>query len=107
MSTVKPGKGAALEFAEKTLGGPLVEVESYPSIGSTGASVAANANGDRVGLLMMNVGATDCYVAIQALTGGQTGFFLPANGGALSLNVRDDFTLPSRNWFGRVAGGTT
>lgn len=100
---VKYSTSAALLFTEQELGGPCVENESYPVI-SNSASVIAQGNGDRVGLLIMNLSVNNINVSTQGNVTANSGILLPAAGGYLSINVRDDFTLPSREWSGIGTG---
>lgn len=91
-------KGACLAFTEDLLGGPVNELESNVT---TGASVvqAVGGNGDRVGLLFVNQGSNDAFIAVGPNPGATNGIRLTQAGGSASFNVRDDYTLPSRNWF--------
>lgn len=96
---------AALLFTEQELGGPCLEQESYPTATTTGV-VAAQGNGERVGLTIMNLSANSVYIGLAGVVTSSTGIFLPGNGGFLTVNVRDDFTLPSRQWTALSVGGT-
>lgn len=98
---------AALLFTEQELGGPCTEVESFPSPGNTGSIVIAQGNGDRVGLLMLNIGLSDAFIAVSRNPGINTGIRLVSQSGFFSCNVRDDFTLPSREWSAIGVAGTT
>jgi hypothetical protein len=97
--------GAALQWAEQDLGGPLVENESNIAT-SVVASVAIQGNGDRVGLVFVNNGSSDLLIGLQPNISATVGIRLVANGGAISMNVRDDFTLPSRQWYVIAVSGT-
>jgi len=98
---------AALLFTEQELGGPCTEVESNPLVLSTAPSVIAAGNGDRVGLIIMNLGPQNAYVGLVNNVSSTTGIFLPSGGGSISLTVRDDFTLPARSWSAIGNGGST
>ena len=97
--------GAALQWASEELGGPLVENETNLAT-SVNAAVAIEGNGDRVGLVFVNNGASDIVIGLQPNISATVGIRLVANGGAISMNVRDDFTLPSRRWYVLSVSGT-
>lgn len=99
-------KGAALEFTEIDLGGPVVEQESFPVCQLTVTDIAPG-NGDRVGLVIMNLGANPVYISLSPSVGPAAGLLLSANGGLTTMAVRDDFTLPSRAWKMISTGGTS
>lgn len=88
---------AALLFTEQELGGPCVENESYPTANAT-PTVIAQGNGDRVGLTIVNLGNQNVYVGLTGIPNNNNAILLIASGGSLSINVRDDFTLPARQW---------
>jgi hypothetical protein len=98
---------AALLFTEQELGGPCVEVESYYTITSASQNVIAQGNGDRVGLLIMNLGSNSLYVGLNGIISSTTGIALLGSGASISLTVRDDFTLPSRQWSATSVGGSS
>lgn len=99
--------GAALAYAEQQLGGPLVEEQSVVQSNSLVATQIVPYNGDRVGLVIMNVGGIDTWLSLSAPTNTQNGIYLPANGGFVSFNVRDDFTFPAHEWWSFPAAGGT
>lgn len=90
--------GAARSFTESQLGGPTNEIESSPVITTTVGS-AVQGNGDRIGLLIMNIGSDIVYIGLSAQVSNTNGIELAAGGGVATFNVRDDFTLPSRQWW--------
>jgi len=94
----KVGIGAALQFTEDQLGGPCVENESAPTALTTGP-ISINGAGDRVALLVMNLGSNNVYMALSSAVSSTTGILLAPNGGLVAFAVRDDFTLPSRAWW--------
>ena len=97
--------GAARQYTEDQLGGPCVENESTP-LATTTSSVAIDGNGDRVGLLIINIGAQIVYIALGPNVSAANGIQLAAGGGVASFNVRDDFTLPTRRWY-MLSGAAT
>lgn len=96
--------GAALQFWRDQFGGVAVENEATVSIGAAVASVI-NGNGDRLGLLIMNLGTNNTFVGVSSLVSSSFGILLGANGGFLSMNVRDDFTMQTRQWFAVTPSG--
>lgn len=104
--TTKLFPGAARAFTEAALGGPCTEIETNPTIQATVTNVVNNSP-DRVGLVIINLGANDVYIAMNAGVSNTNGLKLPANGGSVSMNVRDDFVIPSRQWFGIANGGAS
>lgn len=105
MDTRKVSKGAAMTYTEAALGGPVNEQESTNFAGLPTLMVIG-ANPDRVGLVLVNAGATDCTVSTSP-TSAFGGIALAARGGSMTLTLKDDFTLCSRAWFGLTAGGNT
>jgi len=98
--------GAALEITQILLGGPVVEVESNPTI-TTSVGTAVEGNGDRVALVIVNQGANDVFIALNSGVSSSNGIRLTANGGSVALSVRDDFTLSSRKWYAVTAAATS
>lgn len=101
-----PFFGAARRYTEQVLGGPIVELESNPTQGVAAASLLLG-NADRVGLLFVNLGANDVFIAVSAAVATTFGIRLTANGGNASFIVTEDFTLPTRQWFGIASGGSS
>jgi hypothetical protein len=95
--------GAARYFAEQWLGGPVRENETNPTVG-VAVSKVVQSNPDRVGLVIVNQGAADIFVGLSNSVTTSSGVRLTANGGSMTLNVRDDFTLTAREWDG-ISGG--
>lgn len=106
MGTRKVGKGAALEWTERELGGPVNEVEGNTGI-NTGVSQIVGGNADRVALVFVNTGANDAHVFIGAGLVNSAGILLGAGGGILVMTLRDDYTLPTRAFFVAAVSGTT
>lgn len=92
--------GAALTYTQKLLGYIVNEVESFPGVPATSPTAPfIPQNGDRVGLLIANVGLQTVYVGLSSAVGAANGFLLVPNGGAIAINAKDDFTLTSRAWW--------
>lgn len=106
MPSIKIATGAARQYTEDQLGGPCNEAESFPTA-TTAITTLVHGNGDRVGLIFMNLGANPVNVGLTSAAGPNNGILLSANGGVLGMSVRDDFTLPSREWFVLATGGNS
>lgn len=98
--------GAARFGTEVLLGGPCRETESNPTIQTT-PTVVVKGNPDRVGLIIINLGANDVFIALNNTVSTTNGIKLPNSGGNVTMTLRDDFTLPSREWDGIASGGTS
>lgn len=98
--------GAALQYTQNVLGGPVVENDSNPTIGATVGTVIEG-NGDRVGLVIINVGGNDLFIALDSGVSATNGIRLGANGGSVSMDVVNDFTMASRKWYGVAPTGNT
>jgi hypothetical protein len=96
--------GAALDYWRKQFGGLATENENTVSV-NTAVLTAINGNGDRLGLLLMNLGAANLFVAVSSSVSASFGILLGANGGFVSLNVRDDFTMQTRQWYAVCPSG--
>lgn len=94
---------AALLFTEQELGGPCYEQDGVVNVG-TAIAASIQGNGERVGILMINQSPFDMYVSLTSAVSTSQGILLGANGGLLSFTVRDDFTLPTRQWFAVCPG---
>lgn len=101
-----PMGGAALEYLRQKFGGVFAELESAPSMAVATSSAVGN-NPDRLGLLIMNLGSSSVTLGLKQPLVNGAGVIIAANGGAMSLNVDEDFTLVTREWFGNVSAGTS
>lgn len=99
----KPFVGAARTYTDAQLGGPTTEIETVVSVGTAATQLAKN-NPDRVGLVIVNLSTNIVYCAWNSAVSSSQGILLSASGGNFALNVRDDFTLPSRE-LSALAGG--
>jgi hypothetical protein len=106
MATIAPPQpgttfGAALTWTQEEYGYLIHEVESFPGIPfqSTPATQILSNNGDRLGLVIVNPGTSVVYISLSSSVSSNNGIILTANGGALTTNVRQDLTLPSRAWY--------
>src|ERR1700758_1890196 len=89
--------GAARQYTENELGGPITEIETVTAASTTAAQLVSNSP-DRVGLVFMNLGSTNVFVSLAPNPSANLGILLAPNGGSIALTVKDDFTLCSRQW---------
>jgi hypothetical protein len=106
MVFTEKGIGAARQFTEQMLGGPIAESENQVSV-TTSYTTLCKINGDRVGLVIINLGTVDVFIAISVGVGSTNAIRLGANGGGVAMSVVEDFTLPAREWGAVVVSGTT
>lgn len=92
-------QGAAPAYIAKEYGGSFEEIEQTISVLTTVTKLVGN-NPERLALILINVGANDVYVKPSNNPGVEQGLLLAAFGGSVSLNVRSDLTLPTREWYG-------
>lgn len=98
--------GAALDFAIKELGGPVNVIPGSPVLTTTKSQIV-NFNGDRVGLVIINLGVNDVFIVPGNVSSVSTGIRLFASGGSVSMNLRDDLVLPSYEWWGVTNSGSS
>lgn len=91
--------GATLQYAEIEFGGPVTETDKTVSV-DTAATRIVGSNPDRVMLLFVNLGSTPVNIAPANDPSTSKGITLSQNGGSIVTIVRDDGTLPSREWYG-------
>ena len=106
MTTVV-SQGAALEWIEKEYGGKCKISQSVVSVPTLTPTLVTQNNADRVALVMVNLGTVDTFVTpnIGTVVAGN-GVDLGANGGEVSVNVRDDMVLPIFEWRALTTSGT-
>lgn len=101
-----PQVGAARAWLQAQYGGAFQELETFPATGVSNASAIGNDPG-AVFLLFTNIGAFDIFLKLRADIPATTGIRLGANGGGTSMTVKDDATLPTREWFAASPGGAS
>jgi len=57
------------------------------------------ANPKRLALSMINLGTFNVYVLPHPSVSATKGYLLPPLGQGMSLNIQDDFILPSLDWY--------
>jgi len=98
---------AALLFTEQELGGPCLENENFFTVTNLAQQIIVQGNGDRVGLVIMNLSANNVYVGLSGNITSSNGIALLGSGASISMTVRDDFTLPTRQWTATSLGGVS
>lgn len=91
------GKSAVLDFLAKEFGGEVEYADETKTVGTTAAEVAGG-DGERPALLFINLSANTIYVAPTPSVSTTRGIYLGANGGSVSMVVRDDLILPALQW---------
>jgi hypothetical protein len=104
VNTQQVGRGAAVEWTERELGGPVNEVESLVTATSPKAEILGG-NADRVAVVFVNTGSNDAIISLGGLSSISGGIRLAAQGGTMILTLRDDFTLPTRAFSGFASAG--
>lgn len=95
--------GAANAYIAKEFGGSFVESDGDISVG-VGATKIVDNDPDAVALVIINLSANTVYVRPANDPSATAGIQLNASGGSMSVNVRDDLTLPTRAWWGLATG---
>ena len=89
--------GVNVDFAENRV---------TDTVNTTVTKIAMN-NPNRLGLIILNLGAYDIYVAPTSDVSLDKGILLTANGGGISFNLREDFMLPALSWYAIANGGAS
>jgi len=98
--------GAAQSYIEGEFGGPTEELESEVNATTTATSVVGN-DPEALALTLINLGANTAWLLFEDTVSTTRGLLLNANGGYVSLTVRDDQTLPTRRWWAVTSTGVT
>ena len=98
--------GAAQSFIEGEFGGPTEEIDAETSVGTTPTKLVDN-DPEALALTIINLGQNTAWVMFDNQPSSTRGIQLDAGGGVVSLVIRDDQTLPTREWYAITATGTT
>lgn len=71
------------------------------------SAVVARADGGRLALLIVNTGANPVLLRAGRPATAAIGIRLVANGGHVSMNYKDDFSLVGKEWNGLATAGTS
>lgn len=99
--------GAAQSFIEGEFGGPTEEQSVEKSVGTSTAVRVVENDPERLALVLINLGSNTIYVMFDDLVSTTRGLILQPSGGFMSVNVRSDQTLPTREWYALASGGTS
>lgn len=97
---------AADEYLRETYGGLFEPAKVNKATGAVPISVSGF-NPEAVTATFINTGANPVYIWIDDTVSAANGILLGANGGFLSLNVKDDAMLPTENWYAVSPGGAS
>jgi len=86
------------DWLAKTYGG-LFEVKQYTISTTLHARQAIPANPERVSLTVINVGTAFAQLTPNISNLANGGIILSSNGASVTMNMRDDFVLPTLEWF--------
>jgi len=98
--------GAAQAYIEGVYGGPTEETDHDYTVGTSVKNIATN-DPEGLALAIANLGSNSLYVMFDDQVSASHGFLVPSGGGLLSVNVRDDQTLPTRAWWAVSPDGNT
>jgi hypothetical protein len=100
-------KSALRAYIEAQFGGPTTEQESIVTVASgVGLTLLVKGNAERVSLTFVNLGSFDVIFGFGGVL-ASGGIRLVASGGAINFIVRDDATLPGREWYANGPGGSS
>jgi len=99
------GLSALNDFMNKEFGGVAEIISGVISV-TTGMTPLVGNDPDALALTLINVSANTVYVTPDNSASPSRGIVLNSGGGAVSLNVRDDLTLPGYEWYGVASAGT-
>ena len=89
---------ASALYLRDIFGGDFTEKDSEPVVGTTMVELVKN-DPERIALTIINLGAANVLIAPDNKVSTTRGILLTASGGAVSMDVRSDATLPSRAWY--------
>lgn len=72
------------------------EVSQIPAV----AGRILSPHAGRLGFLLVNLSANDVYIGPFPDVSASKGIFVSPNGGSVSINYLEDFTLGTKDWYG-------
>jgi hypothetical protein len=90
--------GAAYDYLANRFGGLVGVRESVTTVGVAVVALVGN-NPERVSLTIVNLGATEVFIATSESVSTSRGIRLTANGGGITLSVDTDGPLSALPWF--------
>ena len=107
VSPPQPSVGAAQSFIEGEYGGPTEEQDIEKSVGSVTPVKILGNDPERLSVVIVNLGTEPVYVMFDDEVSTSRGIYLAGSGGFVSMDVRNDQTLPTREWFALSSTGTS
>ncbi len=98
--------GAALRFLANRFGGLLREVETTPVIGTT-AQLILGFDAERVSVTFVNLSANTIYIGPKSDVSIAKGILINPSGGAVAINVEEDGSLPTNEWYARATAAAS
>jgi len=99
---------SAIDLIREEIGVTTREEEN-PEVAALGAAsvVFLRENANRVFFLIINLSANPAYVRPGLAATAAAGIYLGPNGGMVAFNVKDDKTIPTREWWGTTPAGAS
>ena len=91
--------GAAAQYIAKEYGGAFEEDDGDVSVGTSPTKIV-DSDPDSLALVIINLSANTVYLRPANNPSSSDGIQINASGGSMSINVRNDLTLPTREWWG-------
>ena len=98
--------GAVEAILEKLVGGRFAVEERTVTVTTTVAELLRN-DPERVDWLIVNTGAVELEVGWTRPATGADSIPIAANGGSLTVNINEDFVLPTHSLLASVNAGST
>lgn len=98
--------GAVETIIGQEVGGRFTVREKTVAVGTTVVEIL-NGNPERAGYVVVNTGGVQVQFGWSRPLGSPDAIPLGANGGGISVNVREDFVLPIFPTFAVTASGST
>lgn len=89
---------AAQNYLAATYGGQFAETAAVVTAGAV-VSILRDLSADAIAMTVSNLSANPVFIGLDNAVSANQGFLVAANGGILSINVREDGLLPARRWF--------
>ena len=95
--------GLVAEFLKREYNGVFAETIAVDSVGIIPAPLFGN-DPERGLILLVNLSVNTIYIGYDPQVSSSRGITLGANGGSYSVNIRDDFHLPSMAHYAIATG---
>lgn len=103
-----PPAGNVVDLIGKKYG---VKITAFENPLITQAGLAAlkllTNNPRRVGVVLINLSVNNMYLGLSPGVSAANGIFIAPGGGAVSMDLDSDFTLPSMEWWVIAAGAAS